>query len=381
MTGQKVLVVDDEEEVRRLICRSLELERYEVCEARDGQQALNVAADHRPDLILLDINLPHLNGFEVCQRLRGQGYRAPVIMLTGCTNVDFRVRGLDSGADDYVGKPFEVPELIARVRAQLRRVEEARTAAQELIRHKWEEINEGLRLAQTLQQPFRQRQQFKGLRTATHYVPVGRIGGDFYNILRLDDGQIVLLIGDSVGKGLGASLLMSSTFSVLTRLLRETSSPARSFAEANRVLREDFGEFGIFVAAFAAVWNPQTHVLSFCNAGHQAPVLLRRGHRHRNLTSNGYFLGAFEDGCFEDITISLRTGDRLWLFTDGLMDLRDQHGNQVDVRRVYRRLLRAWHLPVERAVERLLEAFGDLAVGGVTMRDDLTALLVEIVDE
>jgi sigma-B regulation protein RsbU (phosphoserine phosphatase) len=379
--GQRILVVDDEEDIIRLVRRSLEMERYEVCAARDGEQALSAAAREQPDLILLDVNLPRLDGFEVCQRLRGQGYRAPVIMLTGCTTLDHRVRGLDCGADDYVGKPFDVPELIARVRAQLRRVEDARQAAQQLIRNKWEEINEGLRLAQSLQQPFRQRQQVRGLRTAVHYVPVGRIGGDFYNLLRRDDGQTVLLIGDAVGKGLGASLLMASTFSLLSRILAEDDNPARVFAAANQVLRQDFTDFGLFVAAFLAIWNPDSGRMTYCNAGHQAPMLLRRGTRHRALTTNGFFLGAFEDGAYENQAVELERGDRIWMFTDGLADLRDRDGRLVDVRRVYRRLLEAWDLPVDRVVERLLDSFGTLAEGGVTMRDDLTAMLVEIADD
>ncbi|MBM3464771.1 MAG: fused response regulator/phosphatase [Armatimonadetes bacterium] len=381
--SQCILVVDDEEDIRNLIRRSLELERYEVWEAPDGRQALNCVESRQPDLVLLDVNIPFLDGFTVCQRIRDLGLKIPVIMLTGNTHVDFRVRGLDCGADDYVGKPFDVPELMARVRAHLRRTEEARSTAQDLIRRKWEEINEGLMLAQSIQQPFRLNQRHEGVHTAVQYLPVGRIGGDFYNILGLPDGRTVFLIGDAVGKGLGASLLMASTFSLLVKLLRENPSPAAVFEAANRCIKADFVDISIYVAAFLAIWDPATERLTYCNAGHQSPMLFRRGGGlrpgpHASLTSNGFFLGAFDEGGYEEREIHLAAGDRILFFTDGLADLRDGSGNAVDIRRIYRRMLKHWHLPVGQVVEALLDSFGGLAEGGVTMRDDLTAMLIEI---
>jgi sigma-B regulation protein RsbU (phosphoserine phosphatase) len=380
----RILVVDDEREIVSLIRRSLELEHYQVVEAGDGEQALRALQAEIPDLILLDINLPLLDGFTVCRRIRAQGLGVPVIMLTGQTQVDARVRGLDCGADDYVGKPFDIPELLARVRAQLRRVESARSSAQELIRRKWEEINEGLMLAQRIQQPFKLGEQFEGLSTSVRYVPVGRIGGDFYHVKRLDNGCTAFLIGDAVGKGIGASLLMASTFSLLVRLLAEEPLPTRVFSRANAQLRQDFSDLGIFVAAFLGLWNAADGVLTWCNAGHQAPVVFRRGQgrrdprSHEMLESSGLFLGAFDDGQYELRQTRLDVGDRLWMYTDGLADLRDEHGHVVDMRRIYRRMLRSWNGPVDRLMAQMLDSFGELARGGVTMRDDLTAILVEI---
>jgi sigma-B regulation protein RsbU (phosphoserine phosphatase) len=376
--SHRILVVDDEAEIRTLIRRSLEMEEYEVTEAPDGKQALFSLQSNLPDLILLDVNIPHMDGFAVCQRIRDLGLRVPVIMLTGQTQVDFRVRGLDCGADDYVGKPFDVLELLARVRAHLRRVEEARATAQDIIRHKWEEINEGLMLAQSIQQPFRLQQQLNGVQTAVQYLPVGRIGGDFYNIHPLPGGKTAFLIGDAVGKGLGASLLMASTFSLLTRLLEQSERPAKIFQRANQALKSDFSDISIFVAAFLAIWDPIKKKLTYCNAGHQTPVLFRRKGRHEYLSTPGFFLGAFEDGGYEQKEVSLNTGDRILFYTDGLSDLRDPQGDIVQMRRVFSRILRLWHLPVQQVIDGIMGSFGKLAQGGVTMRDDLTAMLVEI---
>lgn len=376
--SHRILVVDDEDEIRMLIRRSLEMERYEVLEAPDGRQALTCLDSETPDLILLDVNIPYMDGFAVCQRIRDRGVKVPVIMLTGNTQLDHRVRGLDCGADDYVGKPFDLPELMARVRAHLRRAEDSRATAQDLIRQKWEEINEGLKLAQAIQQPFRMKERIAGLHSAVQYQPVGRIGGDFYNIVQLQEGRTAILIGDAVGKGLGASLLMASTFSVLNRLIVEDERPAQIFCQANRCLRHDFSDISIFVAAFVSVWDARQGKLTYCNAGHQTPVLFRRKGGHEFLSTLGFFLGAFEDGCYEQHEVALEPGDRILFYTDGLADLRDECGNVIDMRRIYRRMLRLWDRPVHDVIDGLMGSFGNLADGGVTLRDDLTAMLIEI---
>jgi two-component system response regulator MprA len=119
----KILVVDDERAVRESLRRALELEGYEIELATDGREALSVLADDhpQPDAVILDVLMPGVDGLEVCRRLRAAGNRVPVLMLTARDEVENRVAGLDAGADDYVPKPFALEELLARVRALLRR--------------------------------------------------------------------------------------------------------------------------------------------------------------------------------------------------------------------------------------------------------------------
>ena len=116
-----VLVVDDEPAVRAALERALRIERYDVRLAGDGTEALALLADRSPDAIVLDVAMPDVDGLEVCRRLRATGDRTPVLMLTARDSVDDRVAGLDAGADDYLVKPFALEELLARVRALLRR--------------------------------------------------------------------------------------------------------------------------------------------------------------------------------------------------------------------------------------------------------------------
>ena len=119
ITG-RVLVVEDDVEIADVLRRTLRQEGHEVRSAADGVAALEVAEDFVPDLVILDLGLPKLDGVEVCRRLRAES-DAPILILTARTQTDDRVEGLDSGADDYLVKPFERQELLARMRALMRR--------------------------------------------------------------------------------------------------------------------------------------------------------------------------------------------------------------------------------------------------------------------
>jgi two-component system response regulator MprA len=139
----KILVVDDERAVRESLRRALELEGYEIELAGDGSEALyRLESNEEPDAMILDVLMPGVDGLEVCRRLRGSGSRLPVLMLTARTEVEDRVAGLDAGADDYVTKPFALEELLARVRALLRRTSDD---GDELLRFGDLELDPGTR--------------------------------------------------------------------------------------------------------------------------------------------------------------------------------------------------------------------------------------------
>lgn len=139
----KVLVVDDERAVRDSLRRALELEGYEVELAADGAEALyRLESNGQPDAVILDVLMPGIDGLEVCRLLRGKGNAVPVLMLTARTEVESRVAGLDAGADDYLAKPFALEELLARLRALLRRMA---PGTEEVLRFADLELNPGTR--------------------------------------------------------------------------------------------------------------------------------------------------------------------------------------------------------------------------------------------
>jgi DNA-binding response OmpR family regulator len=127
MTAQHILLVEDEIKLARFIELELESEGYRVTVAHDGMSGLSLVRESEPDLAILDWMMPGLTGIELCRRLRSTGIKIPVILLTAKDEVGDRVTGLDAGADDYLVKPFSIEELLARIRAHLRRTQETDT--------------------------------------------------------------------------------------------------------------------------------------------------------------------------------------------------------------------------------------------------------------
>ncbi|MGE5529553.1 MAG: winged helix-turn-helix domain-containing protein [Patescibacteria group bacterium] len=125
---KRILIVEDEAAIAETLAFNLEREGYEAISAHDGREGLAMALAAKPDLIILDLMLPGLDGIEVCRRIRAAGLAMPVIMLTAREGETDRVLGLETGADDYVTKPFSLRELLARIRAALRRSEAAAPA-------------------------------------------------------------------------------------------------------------------------------------------------------------------------------------------------------------------------------------------------------------
>ncbi|MEO1063037.1 MAG: response regulator transcription factor [Actinomycetota bacterium] len=124
MAGHQLLIVDDEANLRSMLRAALSHHGFEVSEAADGAEALRVIDADQPDLVVLDVMMPELDGFEVCRRLRSVGNRTPVLFLTAKDDTEDRVRGLTLGGDDYLQKPFSLDELVARIHAVLRRTGE-----------------------------------------------------------------------------------------------------------------------------------------------------------------------------------------------------------------------------------------------------------------
>ena len=125
MTAPRILVVDDEPNIRDLLVTSLRFAGYQVRAVGNGAQTISAVLEEEPDLIILDVMLPDMNGFSVTKRLRGAGYTAPILFLTAKDETEDKIEGLNAGGDDYVTKPFSLDEIVARLQAILRRTMQA----------------------------------------------------------------------------------------------------------------------------------------------------------------------------------------------------------------------------------------------------------------
>ncbi|MCC6147226.1 MAG: response regulator transcription factor [Anaerolineaceae bacterium] len=124
--NERILIIEDDERIVKVLRRGLAYDGYQIEVALDGETGLALAREYHPDLILLDLMLPGMDGLEICQRLRASGGNTPILILTAKDALQDRILGLDSGADDYMVKPFELDELLARLRALLRRTQQER---------------------------------------------------------------------------------------------------------------------------------------------------------------------------------------------------------------------------------------------------------------
>jgi sigma-B regulation protein RsbU (phosphoserine phosphatase) len=302
----------------------------------------------------------------------------PVIMLTARTQVHDRVEGLGCGADDYVCKPFDMDELLARLGAQLRRLESTKDQIKDIIDNKWDEINEGFQRFEE-NQPLVSRFSAPNVEVGFQFLPSGKIGGDFCQIIPKDDDSLIVILGDTVGRGLKSALLMASTFSILDNLAKSMTSPREIVQEANRIMLESLRSIQKgFVTVFVGLINLKTQECSYCNAGSFPPIIIhRKTLTHEALKTTGVFIGAYKDAHYKENTARFEKGDRIVLYTDGLLEAKNRSGKDFGMKRFYRMLLKNIDCPVKEMSRVLNRKIEEFMGGEFIFLDDLTFLVME----
>jgi len=319
----RLLLVDDTPVNLDILVEGLKGE-YRLSVAIDGERALQAAARNPPDLVLLDIMMPGLDGYEVCRRLRAQPDTAdvPIIFLSSLEDVQHKARGFEAGANDYLTKPFDLREVQMRVRALLKAkcygdaVKEALQADLRIAR----EIQMGM-----IPHDFGRLESRFGVELSGVLEPAREVGGDLYSAFVGNAGRLVLLMGDVSGKGIPASLFMVRASSLAQLLARYYTEPERILARLNDELSAD-NPSGMFVTMLCVLYDPARRMVSMANAGHCRPLLLRAGAAPSwAMQAIGTALG-FEPGLeFPRVDLQLHDGDTLVLYTDGVNEAFDVH--------------------------------------------------------
>ena len=321
----KILVVDDTPSNIQSLAATLKPAGYQVLVATNGQQALDVMAKVRPDLILLDIMMPIMDGFEACANIKANAdwHDIPIIFLTAKTETADLVKGFELGAVDYVSKPFNAHELMARVHTHLT-VDRLRTSVSEknaALEKAQQQMSAELDLARAMQVAILP-SRFPvavGCDGAARMLPATTMGGDFYDFIELPGGRIGLVMADVSGKGVPAAFFMAVARTNLNALAATASGPADCLQRTNDVLLTQ-NPMDLFVTVFYAVFDPATGVLTYSNGGHNPPLLRRANGQVEMLTSAaGLVLGMFPASYDED-TVQLAPGDTLVLYTDGVTE-------------------------------------------------------------
>jgi len=321
----QILVVDDDPVSRKILARLLASAGYECLECEDGTEALALVHAKQPSLLLLDFDMPGLNGTEVLESLRSDSDPAiaqiPAIMLTGHGSEESEVRCLQAGADDFVTKPVNAAVLRARIETQLR----LRSMRRQLQRQndeleEWRRnLERDLRAAQLTQQSLipQKPPTIAGWEVATWYRPVIQVGGDIYGWLHMKDGRILFWIADGTGHGAAAALLTTLAKLLFHHGSVEHDGPATVMEAVNNDFRSIFGARSFMTAMCVAV-DPATGRATVVGAGHPPVLIAHHRGGTESIASVAPPLGLIEHPEFTETIVDLDSGDAFLLYTDGL---------------------------------------------------------------
>jgi sigma-B regulation protein RsbU (phosphoserine phosphatase) len=380
---ESILVVDDTPANLRLLSQMLSQEGYRVRAVTSGTRALASVQVSRPDLILLDIKMPELNGIEVCEHLKADPRTRdiPIIFVSALDELEDKVQAFAAGGVDYITKPFQFAEVLARVETHLalRKLQEQLRDANRKLRDANRRFERELALAGRVQASFLPSELplTPGWQIAAALKPARQTSGDFYDVISLPNGRLGLLVADVVDKGVGAALFMALCRTLIrTYASRHPARPELVLSAVNhRVLSET--ETDQFVTAFYGILDPATGTLTYCNAGHPPPLLFGRepGKVAQPLTRTGMALGIVETEDWEQATARLAPGDVLVLYSDGVTDA--ENGQEAAF--TQQRLQACVRANLERSAQEIQGALlGEIKefVGQAIQFDDVTLMVV-----
>ena len=397
-TGQpaSILVVDDTPANLQVLAGMLKDRGYKVRPVPSGKLALLAAGRDPPDLILLDINMPEMNGYEVCEHLKTDDTLKgiPVIFISALTEPLDKVKAFAIGGVDYLTKPFQMEELHARVEThlKLRRLQLELEESNARLAQTNGRMSRDLKAAAKIQQTFLPREvpRIPGADFAWICRPCDELAGDGLNFISLGDGKVGLYILDVSGHGV-ASALLSVTLSRLLSPPSEPSSilirhgdggdrfeitpPAEVGAHLNRLFPFDVATEQ-FATMVYGILNTATGEFRYIAAGHPGPVHLPSGAEPVILESQGFPIGLADDA-YQERSIHLGAGDRLYLYSDGVTEAMDPTGKQFGNSRLLEAIGQGRSEPLQEVVDTLLREIVQWH-GSQSPHDDISILAVEV---
>ncbi|MEY2584664.1 MAG: phosphoserine phosphatase RsbU/P [Verrucomicrobiota bacterium] len=379
-SGERILVADDDATSRKLLTRILTRAGFECTEAPDGIDALKQLHADPPSLLLLDYDMPGMNGAEVLKQLRRDGNgivaQIPAIMLTGHGGEESEVLCLEAGADDFVTKPINDAVLRARIDTQLRlRSMRSQLQAQndelEAWRRNLERDLEAARLTQQSLIP-QKAPVLPGWEIAACYRPVIQVGGDIYGWLRMADGRTLFWIADATGHGASAALITTLAKLLFHHGTAENHQPAEIMEAVNNDFRSIFGARS-FMTAMCVALDATTGRANVVGAGHPPLLVARAGGRTEAIPSSAPPLGLLERTQFVEAQVDLEPGDAFFLYTDGIYGSGHEENPRLSSQRLAEMLQ-----PLAPNAQALLDRVVDQALShnGKAPPDDVAAIAV-----
>ncbi len=324
-SDDRILVVDDDATSRKMLVRTLSSAGYDCYESDNGAETLKLVHGEQPSLLLLDFDMPGLDGAEVLKRMRADRDPAvaqiPAIMLTGHGGEESEVLCLEAGADDFVTKPINTAVLRARIETQLRLRSMRRQLQQqnEELEEWRNNLERDLAAARLTQQSLipQKPPALPGWEVAAYYRPVIQVGGDIYGWLRMRDGRILFWIADATGHGASAALLTALAKLLFYHGCVEHDAPAAIMQTVNNDFRSIFGARS-FMTAMCVALDPASGRANVVGAGHPPLLIARHDGGADSIASSAPPLGLVERTRFIETIVNLRRGEAFVLYTDGL---------------------------------------------------------------
>jgi sigma-B regulation protein RsbU (phosphoserine phosphatase) len=386
MAAIKILSVDDEAPLELLMKqyfrRKIRNGEYEFFFAHNGLEALSILYNN-PDIeiVLSDINMPEMDGLTLLAKvneMRNPALR--VIMVSAYGDMKNIREAMNNGAFDFATKPIDMDDLsltIEKAIAQINYVHESMKEHAQL-----ESLKNDLTTARDIQQYILPR-VFPPFPEYTDKVDIYAsmeaakdIGGDFYDFFRIDDDHIALVVADVCGKGIPAALFMAVSRTIIRSKGMQGCSAETCMTESNHLLAA-YSIDNMFVTVFYAIYNVKTGFISYSNAGHNPPLLLRQDGSVSELpVMENTIVGVIDNIEYQKDTLQLEQGDTLFMFTDGVTEATDAAYNEFGVERLGDILSQHSHSNCQQIVEAVKKGIKDF-VGETEQSDDITMLVVK----
>lgn len=388
MMNSKILIVDDEPFNVDYLKQELEDSAYKIISAANGREALDKMQAELPDLILLDIMMPVMDGFEMLKCLKADSATRdiPVIVISANNDLGNVVKGIQLGAEDYLPKPFEPVLLHARISSSLEK-KHLRDLQQLYLKSLERELDIG----REIQQGFLPSElpKVSGWEVAAYFKAAHEVAGDFYDAFLLPDGNLICVVGDVCDKGVGAALFMT-LFRSLIRITSTTDmftgsegpnglTPAERLQHVvsftNHYISTTHLEANMFATLFVGIFNLQDGTLTDVNGGNEYPLIVRAGKVVAELRPTGPVVGLMAEAKFTVKETLIEKDDLLLAFTDGIPDACNS-ADEVFGREHLRSLLNAGGA----SPDQLLACVGEQIhqfIGATKQFDDITLLAVK----
>lgn len=380
--ASKILVVDDEPRNVRILQIHLNAQGYTVYTAEDGVEALDSVEKDAPDLILLDINMPKMDGFEVVKRIRANKATEfiPIVMITALRDTrENRIKSIEAGADDFIEKPFDSLEVLARVRSLLRIKEYQDTLAKHNAR-----LEEELQMARSIQEiliPQNGVQELSGFRIASRCCPEMAVGGDFFDVWEVAPNRLGVFISDVMGHGVSAAFVTVFIKTILAEFQELVEDNPGYLLEILNTRFNDLisSRLFMFATAFCGIIDLGKEELVCANAGHSFPLLCDEHQKtcyaigDKN-TGNG--LGIWRESVYETVRYPFGPMSKIFLYTDGVYEAKSPQGAEFTVERLQKLVSECAAQPAANLIVSVSEAV-DAFTANYPKDDDLTLLAIE----